>query len=90
LLLISYVAGGLIACAGAALDPRGPFEILNSGALSSFGAALGLLQISGRLPPSTNGDAEITIKPSPGWITAASAASIFYILLLGRGIKATF
>jgi hypothetical protein len=90
LLLTSYIAGGVIACAGAALDPRGPFEILNSGALSSFGAAIGLLQIPSRIPPSATSQANHAIERSVGWIVSAAAFSIFYILLLGPGIRMAF
>ncbi|MGA8151579.1 MAG: hypothetical protein WB952_11560 [Terriglobales bacterium] len=88
----SYVAGGLIACAGAALDPRGAFEMLNSGALSGFAAAIGLLQVPRLF--SLSGDehatAQSAVYRSLGWIVAAAAVSIFYIGILGPGIKATF
>ena len=89
LVFISYVSGGLIACAGAALDPHGPMEILNSGALSSFAAAIGLLKVPGLFPAS--GEEHVTsqsgVSRSVGWIIAAAAAPLFYVAILGPGIK---
>ncbi len=84
----SYMAGGLIACAGAVFDPRGPFEILNSGALSSFGAAVGLLALPGRwsaiarLSPAT----PVSGRRSVTWIVLAAIAAAIYIAILGPGI----
>jgi hypothetical protein len=92
---IAWLAGGIVATAGAALDPRGPLEMLNSGALSSFGAAIGLLQIPG-LIGRTQADAEapnnrpFALTRSTSWIVAAIAASIFFIAILGRGIPWQF
>ena len=85
----SYVAGGLIACTGAALDPRGAAEMLNSGALSSFGAALGLLRAPRlfRVGPDKRVASGSVVNRSVGWILAAAAVSIFYIAILGPGIK---
>jgi hypothetical protein len=81
--LISYLAAGCIACAGAALDPRGPYALFHDAALSSFGSAIGLLAISRQLPPA------IHLDRSPIWIASAAIASAFYIFILGLGIKAT-
>jgi len=92
LVFTSYVAGGLIACAGAALDPRGAMEILRSGALSSFAAAVGLLEVPHLFLVSGEGHATAHdfVYRNLGWILAAAAVSIFYIAVLGPGIKATF
>jgi hypothetical protein len=90
LLLTSYLAGGAIACAGAAFDPRGPFEIFNSGALSSFGAAVGLLEIPRQLGPFTIDPAITTIERSVNWIVAAALCSLLYIFVLGPGVKVHF
>ncbi|MGB7548147.1 MAG: hypothetical protein WBM14_10390 [Terracidiphilus sp.] len=85
---IAWLAGGLIAIAGPALDPRGALEMLNSGALASLGFAVGLLRIPRRLKavasPSTVQDS--TITRSIVWRAAALAASLFFIFVLGRGI----
>jgi hypothetical protein len=86
---VAWLAGGVIATAGPALDPRGALEMLNSGALSSFAAAVGLLRIPRRLkavasPPAGQ---DYTITRSTGWMVAALAASVFFIALLGPGIR---
>jgi hypothetical protein len=92
LILLSYVAGGLIACAGAALDPRGAMEILNSGALSGFAAAVGLLWVPAFFPifGKERDTARGPISRSFVWILAALAVSIFFIAVLGPGIKFAF
>jgi hypothetical protein len=92
LIWLSYIAGGLIACAGATLDPRGPLEILKSGALSSFGAAVGLpfvAQSSFRLPERQLATDQ-PISYHLAWILAAAAACLYYIAILGPGILMYF
>ena len=88
LLRISYVSGGVIACAGAALDPWGPVEILRSGALSSFGAAVGLLLIARIFSASTENQdlAPLPVYRHLAWILFATAACLYYIAILGPGI----
>jgi hypothetical protein len=89
LMWISYISGGVIACAGATLDPRGPMEILRSGALSSFGAAIGLFYIRRnflRLPGSQNLPENPISRDLP-WILAALAGAIYFIGILGPGIQ---
>ncbi len=79
LIWIAYIAGGLIACAGAILDPRGAMEILNSGAMSSFGAAVGMLFVANvffRLPEKhTPTDKAITRGLL--WVIAAAASATY-------------
>jgi hypothetical protein len=81
--------GGVIACAGAIFDPRRRFEILNSGALSSFVAAIGPLKVPQFFPQFT----EKTIAPPEpvqrgiAWIIATSVASMLFVFALGPGIK---
>ena len=90
LVLTCYLAGGLIASAGAGLDPRGAYAILHDAVLSSFGSAIGMLEIPRRLPRARIVEkADIAIQRSAGWIAAAAAVSIFYIFVLGRGIRVT-
>ncbi len=88
LIWLSYISGGVIACAGAALDPRGAMEILRSGALSSFGAAVGLLLVA-RTFSSSPGTQPLTDQPVSrhlAWILFASAACLYYVAILGPGI----
>ncbi len=92
LIWISYLFGGLIACAGPILDPRGRFEILNSGALSSFGAAIGMLFVANiffRLPEEHTPADEAITRGLP-WILAAAAGAIYYVGILGPGILLWF
>jgi hypothetical protein len=86
---MAWLAGGMIATIGPALDPRGAVEMLNSGALSSFAAAAGLLRIPRRLmtaaiAPTTR---ESIFTRSICWMVAALAASILFIFVLGPGIR---
>jgi hypothetical protein len=92
LLFLAYLFGGLIACAGAVLDPLGPLEILKSGALSSFGAAMGLLyvapvftQLPGKYSPTSE-----PLSRGLAWIIAAAAGAIYFIWILGPGILLWF
>ena len=88
LIWISYISGGVIACAGAILDPRGPFEILNSGALSSFAGAIGLLYVPRNLfrMAQLPGEANNPISRDLPWLIAAAAGAIYYVGILGPGI----
>jgi hypothetical protein len=93
LIWISYIFGGMIASAGAILDPRGGLEILKSGALSSFGAAAGLLAVPAifsRLPLGSAPPVEQSVSRHLAWVLAAAAASIYYIGILGPGILLWF
>ncbi len=89
---LSYIAGGLISCAGAALDPRGAMEILNSGALSGFASAVGLLWVPGLFPlyGQEHDTAGHAVSRGFAWIAAGLAVSVFYIAVLGPGIKFAF
>jgi len=91
LLLTCYCTGGVIACLGASLDPRGAYAILHDAALSGFGSAIGMLEIPRRLArPVIDDPADAGIERSVGWITAAAAFAVFYICFLGPGIKVAF
>lgn len=88
LIWLSYLSGGLIACAGAVLDPRGPIEILKSGALTGFGTAIGLFYVA-RIFSRTPDQQPVPDAPvfrHLAWILAASAASLYFIAILGPGI----
>jgi hypothetical protein len=83
-----YFAGGLAACSGAILDPRGPGEIFNSGALTSFVACLGLVFVPGYFasyPDKSLAVSDSTTRSAP--ITAlAVIALLLFVLGLGPGI----
>jgi hypothetical protein len=88
LIWICYISGGVIACAGAMLDPRGRMEILRSGALSSFGGALGLLYVPRNLfrMPQVAGVTDTPVSRDLAWMVAAAAGVIYYVAILGPGM----
>jgi hypothetical protein len=86
LVLTSYLAAGGIACAGCVFDPRGAWEILNSGVLSSFAAMVGLLQV----PRRFTAFGETVVNRSVGWMVSAAVVAVFYVALLGPGIRFSF
>jgi hypothetical protein len=91
LIWISYISAGLIACAGAMLDPRGAMEVLRSGVMSSFAAFIGLFYVPRNFSKLLNPSilpkvAEKPISWDLPWILAASAGAIYFIGILGPGI----
>jgi hypothetical protein len=83
LVFTSYLAAGCIGCAGCILDPRGAWEILNSGALTTFAAMIGLLQV----PRLSTAFGDTDIDRSDAWIVSATVIAAFYIGMLGPGIR---
>lgn len=93
---ISYLSGGVIACAAAAFDPRGVSQVWESGALVTFGAAIGLLrmvrfmerssQLSAQQPEAA---ADGTITRSVGWIAAAVILGAIFVGVFGPGWAVT-
>jgi len=88
LLITLYSAGGLIACVGAIFDPRGRIEMLNSGALSSFAAWVGLLAAPSLFPlySDKNLVAVSPFRRSIPLIVLATCAVVFFVAILGPGI----
>ena len=84
-----YLAGGLTACAGAILDPRGPTEIVNSGVMTSFVACLGLCFVPiafARRPHKALPTSRSILRSVP--LTAlAVIVLLLFALALGRGIR---
>lgn len=89
LILLAYISGGLIACAGAALDPYGWKEIYNSGALAGFAAPVGLLWTPALFPRfgQAHPTAAGPVSRSLPWIAFTFLASILFIAALGPGLK---
>jgi hypothetical protein len=88
LVLISYLASGAVACAGALPDPRGASQVLLSAAPVTFLGGLGLLRTPSflaRLPPRPAA-APIPIARSFGWIAATVLAAVFFAGFLGPGL----
>jgi hypothetical protein len=92
LLWTLYFAAGFTACAGALLDPRGPGEIMRSGAASSFVACLGL----GLVPAFFQrfADTSVSMGDSVRWSVPAIGFAVviffFFVLVLGPGIHISF
>ncbi len=88
---IFYISAGVIACAGAVLDPRGTMEVLRSGAMSSFAAFIGLFYIPRNFSERFDPSISPTVPEKPifwdlPWILAAAGGAIYFIGILGPGI----
>jgi hypothetical protein len=78
-LIVCYLSGGAMGILGALLDPRGWPAIRHDGLLSGFASAIGLLALRTQKPAN--------LPRSPVWIITAVAVCLFYIFILGPGIK---
>lgn len=87
-----YLAGGVAACAGAILDPRGPGEVFYSGAMSSFVASMGVAFIPGLVRSSANETVSpsVLVERSLPLVIGATIALLGFVFVLGRGIPVTF
>jgi hypothetical protein len=88
LLWTLYLAGGVTACAGAMLDPRGASEIFNSGAASSFIACVGLGLVPAlfaRYPEKAVAPAD-PIRRNIPLIVFTAVVFLLFVLVLGPGI----
>jgi hypothetical protein len=81
-------AGGLIACAGPFFDPRGRLEMLNSGALTSFAAWVGLLAVPALFPMQADKKpiAVGVVGRGIPVIVLAAVAAVLFVGVLGPGI----
>jgi hypothetical protein len=87
--LIPYIGAMVVACAAAALNPRGPMQILTSG-LPAAAAAFGLTQMDNLISPRharTSGGALKPLQRSVPWIVAAVIVMTCFVLVLGRGLR---
>ena len=83
--LTAYLAAGALSAIGAFFDPRGPATILTDGLPSSLGS-IGLVWVGwmmGRRSP----ELRIAIPPSPAWIAVGLASAIFFVAILGPGLR---
>lgn len=89
LLVTLGVASGLIACAGPFFDPRGRIEMLNSGAASILASWVALFFVPSRfaLFPDKSEVIDGRVQRSVLLILLSAAASVFYVFVLGRGIR---
>lgn len=88
LLWTIYLAGGLTACAGALFDPRGAAEIFNSAAMTSFIACAGLALVPRLFANyADRQSSSASIFRSVALTIFAGAALLFFVLVLGPGIR---
>jgi Na+-transporting NADH:ubiquinone oxidoreductase subunit NqrD len=89
LTVIPYIAAGIVALAGGALNRTlPPLAGLELAAASAFGGAFGLI----RLPDLQQSLRRVTpgpivlLQPSVVWMAAGALGAVAFVLLLGRGI----
>lgn len=83
-----YFTDGILAGLGGLLNPLGLFYVLASALPSTLGANAGLLSLPYTMRSRSRGDTEsfAPIERSPFWIVVGSAASLAFVVVLGRGV----
>ena len=88
LLFISYLSSILILSAGGLLNPVGIQLVWQSALPASAGAGSGLLWLRFYIPKATVPErGSEPIARSHAWIAVAAVLSLFFIFVLGRGIR---
>jgi len=89
LVILAYVAGGLLLVAGSALNPVGPQLILLSGVSSGFGAMAGLTVIPALVERRTTASASAgpSLPFSLGWVGCAWLVALVFVGILGPGVR---
>jgi hypothetical protein len=84
-----YFTDGILAALGGLLNPLGLFYVLASALPSTLGANAGLLSLPYTMRSRSRGDTEslAPIERSPFWIVVGSAASLAFVVVLGRGVN---
>ncbi|HTT98267.1 MAG TPA: hypothetical protein VMF58_09470 [Rhizomicrobium sp.] len=78
--VIAYLTAAALSAVAGYFDPRGPHIVL-SDALPSSLAAIGLPLVGLRK------NTQVSVTPSPVWIAMGVACAIFFIAILGPGIR---
>jgi hypothetical protein len=89
LMIVSYIAGGMLLVLAAALNPIGFRYVAISGVGGSFGLTCGLLRIPGAVGSHSGRPATAT-KPlafEPVWVTVAVVVAILFVGVLGPGVR---
>ncbi len=91
LCFIPYFADGLLALVAGVLNPAGLFYVVVSALPSTLGANAGLLSLPSIMHNWTVSPEERRepIYRSTAWIAIGAIASLFFIVVLGRGISFT-
>jgi hypothetical protein len=87
--LVPYLAAVVLACVAGAMNPQGLLTMLTAG-LPAAAAAFGLTQIDHLVPVRSREVPEVVIQPinrSFLWIMAALVVFIFFVAVLGPGIR---
>jgi hypothetical protein len=90
--IIPYFSGGLLMCLAGAWNPKGAILILISAAASTFGGTSGLLwdtqwlRSATMIPPGPASEA-LPLRRSWMLITAAAAAVVAFIAVIGPGVR---
>lgn len=83
--LTAYLAAGALSALAAFFDPRGPATILTDALPSSLGS-IGLIWV-GWIMNKRRPDFRLAIPLSPAWIGAGLASAIFFVAVLGPGLR---
>ena len=83
--LTAYLAAGVLSAASAYFDPRGASTILTDALPSSLGS-IGLVWVGWRIDRHSP-ILRIALPPSPAWIVAGLASAIFFVAVLGPGLR---
>ena len=91
LVIVAYIAGGLLLVAGAARNSIDPSLVLTSGASSGFGAMMGMLFVPGIVHGLAGGSAPAAavLRTSFRWVIAGALTAFVFIAILGPGILLT-
>jgi len=91
LVIVAYIAGGLLLVAGAARNSIDPSLVLTSGASSGFGAMMGMLFVPGIVRGIAGGStpAAPVLRTSFRWAIAGALTAFVFIAILGPGIPLT-
>ena len=86
---LSYVVGGLVLTAGAALNPVSPWYVLTSGAATGFGAMAGLMALPHLrvLSPKPGEISAESLKLGWPWIAAGGIAIAVFVGVFGPGVR---
>lgn len=88
-ILVSYLAGGVLLLLGSAFNPIGRELVLISGVGASFGLTFGLLLVPGILASDVKEPGWIAsvLELQPAWVVAALVVAAVFVGVLGPGVR---
>ena len=89
LVFLAYVAGGALLVLASAFNPISKSLILTSGVSSGFAAMAGLTLVPSIVEKRTAGigSGDGLVTQSPGWIVAGVVVGVFFVAIVGPGIR---